>query len=153
MGIKIWFCECFMWFLNILSGTVPQFLKQIIQSRRNVHIDARMFASTHECTRAHWESTVQCKTHKIRINHRAQRSKFAIRNASLRLASMHNSSISMNHLLRIIYLVLTGFNLSNQESAQKSSSITMDIDTATLQVEDHSPVFCFGMVAPHGHGA
>ena len=87
-----------------------------------------MFASTHEYTRAHWESTVPQKTQKsqITIDHRARRSKFEIRNSS-RLASTHNSSISMNRLLRIIYLVLTGINLSNQ-SAQKQSSITMDID-------------------------
>ena len=28
-----------MWFLNILYGTVPWFLKKNIQSRRNVNID------------------------------------------------------------------------------------------------------------------
>ena len=39
MGKKNWFCECFMWFLNILYGTVPWFLKKNIQSRRNVNID------------------------------------------------------------------------------------------------------------------
>ena len=39
----------------------------------------------------------------------------------------HSQFVNINESLRIIYLVLTGFNLSNQ-SAQKTSSITMDTD-------------------------
>ena len=49
------------------------------------------------------------------------------------LASMHNSSISMNHLLKSIYLVQIFFNLLNQ-SVDKTS-ITMDIDDTNGEKE------------------
>ena len=73
-----------------------------------------MFASIRACTRAHPESTVRRKrqTRKIAIYHRAQRSKFGIRHLKLFLQSCfprftHNSSISMNPLIKSICLHLT----------------------------------------------
>ena len=43
---------------------------------------SRMFPSIRECTRARWESFPQQRKSKIAIYHRAQRSKFEIRNSS-----------------------------------------------------------------------
>ena len=77
----------------------------------------------------------QQRKSKIAIYHRAQRWKFEIQNSYscllllLVLASTHNSSISMNHLIKSIYLVLIVFNLFNQSASHKIY-ITMDIDNA-----------------------
>ena len=80
-----------------------------------------LFGSTcRECTRAHPEST--CSTQKSSTDHRARRSKLEIQHLKL----FSPPCLSMNRLLRIIFFVLTGFNLSNQ-SAHKTS-ITMDVD-------------------------
>ena len=91
-----------------------------------------MFPSTHECTRAQWETfgfNANCKSQST-TELEDQKSKFETRLSVcllLLLASTHNSSISMNCLFNSIFLVLIVFN--PLKSAHKRY-LTMDIDDA-----------------------
>ena len=93
-----------------------------------------MFASIHECTRAHPETFPQQR------NDRKSQSTTELEDRNLKSDSKlffqscfpcftHNSSISMNRLIKSICLVLIVFSLLNQ-SAPHKRYITIDIDNA-----------------------
>ena len=88
-----------------------------------------MFASTHEYTRAHWESTVPQKTQNRKSQSTTELEDLNLKfetllSAFCLVASMHKSSTLMNRLLKSIYLVLIVFNLLSQ-----SHKTSIDIDS------------------------
>ena len=95
---------------------------------------SRMFPSIRECTRAHPESTVPRKMQNTKsqstteLEDRNLKSDSKVFFQSCFPCFTHNSSISMNRLIKSICLVLIVFNLLNQSAHKRY--IIMDIDDA-----------------------